>query len=216
MNELFSDKIKKLRLSKNLTQDQLAKLIYVSRSAVAKWEQNRGFPNIDALQRISEVFEVSVDELLSEKELKIIEVVNNKKITVQRKIIIFLSILTSILLITFVTLTIIYHPRTISKYIESNSSDFVKIEVVNYDGNIIDVEKNEANDFLNEILTIKVIPSYLFTEKVVSSFTVNIYYDDETYQLNNYYICDGKDKTYFNAINSTLYDLVNKYTGGII
>ncbi len=52
MSEFFSDKLKKLRLSKNLTQDQLAKLIYVSRSAVAKWEQNRGFPNIDALQRI--------------------------------------------------------------------------------------------------------------------------------------------------------------------
>lgn len=52
MSEFFSDKLKKLRLSKNLTQDQLAKLIYVSRSAVAKWEQNRSFPNIDALQRI--------------------------------------------------------------------------------------------------------------------------------------------------------------------
>lgn len=78
MSEFFSDKLKKLRLSKNLTQDQLAKLIYVSRSAVAKWEQNRGFPYIDALQRISKIFEVSIDELLSDKELKILVITNNK------------------------------------------------------------------------------------------------------------------------------------------
>ena len=215
MSEFFSDKLKKLRLSKNLTQDQLAKLIYVSRSAVAKWEQNRGFPNIDALQRISKIFEVSIDDLLSDKELKILEVTNNKKkISLQRKIIISLSILTAIILIAFISLTVIYHPRTISKYVKSNSNNFVKIEIVNYDEDIVVIEKNEATNFLNEILTIKVIPSYLFVQKVVSSYTVNLYYDDAEYQLNNYYIYDGKNKTYFNTINSNMYDLINKYTGG--
>lgn len=214
MSEFFSDKLKELRLSKNLTQDQLAKLIYVSRSAVAKWEQNRGFPNIDALQRISKIFEVSIDDLLSDKELKILEVTNNKKkISLQRKIIISLSILTAIILIAFITLTVIYHPRTISKYIKSNSNNnFVKIEIINYDENIIVVEKSEANSFLNEILAIKVIPSYLFVQKVVSSYTVNLYYDDTVYQLNNYYIYDGKTRTYFNIVSGNIYDLVNKYT----
>lgn len=214
MSEFFSDKLKKLRLSKNLTQDQLAKLIYVSRSAVAKWEQNRGFPNIDALQRISKIFEVSIDDLLSDKELKILEVINNKKkISLQRKIIISLSILTAIILIAFISLTVIYHPRTISKYAKSNSNNnFVKIEIINYDEDIIVVEKSEADSFLNEILAIKVIPSYLFVQKVVSSYTVNLYYDDTVYQLNNYYIYDGKTRTYFNIVNGNIYDLVNKYT----
>lgn len=214
MSEFFSDKLKKLRLSKNLTQDQLAKLIYVSRSAVAKWEQNRGFPNIDALQRISKIFEVSIDDLLSDKELKILEVTNNKKkISLQRKIIISLSILTAIILIVFISLTVIYHPRTISKYVKSNSNNnFVKIEIVNYDEDIIVIEKNKANSFLNEILAIKVIPSYLFVQKAVSSYTVNLYYDDTVYQLNNYYIYDGKTRTYFNIVNGNIYDLVNKYT----
>lgn len=214
MSEFFSDKLKKLRLSKNLTQDQLAKLIYVSRSAVAKWEQNRGFPNIDALQRISKIFEVSIDDLLSDKELKILEVINNKKkISLQRKIIISLSILTAIILIAFISLTVIYHPRTISKYVKSNSNNnFVKIEIINYDEDIIVVEKSEADSFLNEILAIKVIPNYLFVQKVVSSYTVNLYYDDTVYQLNNYYIYDGKTRTYFNIVNGNIYDLVNKYT----
>lgn len=212
MAESFSDKLKKLRLSKNLTQVQLAKLVYVSRSAIAKWEQNRGFPNIDALQRISEIFEISIDELLSEKELKILEVMDNKKINVQRRIIIFLSILTSIFLTGVITLTVMYHPRTISNYIKSNSNNFVKIEIVNYDGFIVDIEKNKMNDFLNEILSIKIIPSYIFVQKQISSYTVNLYYDKGVYELNNYYIYNGKDKTYFNIINNNLYDLVNKYT----
>lgn len=212
MAESFSDKLKKLRLSKNLTQVQLAKLVYVSRSAISKWEQNRGFPNIDALQRISEIFEISIDELLSEKELKILEVMDNKKINVQRRIIIFLSILTSIFLTGVITLTVMYHPRTISNYIKSNSNNFVKIEIVNYDGFIVDIEKNKMNDFLNEILSIKIIPSYIFVQKQISSYTVNLYYDKGVYELNNYYIYNGKDKTYFNIINNNLYDLVNKYT----
>lgn len=216
MVENFSDKLKKLRLSKNLTQAQLAKLVYVSRSAIAKWEQNRGFPNIDALQRISEIFEISIDELLSEKELKILEVMDNKKINVQRRIIIFLSILTSIFLIVVITLTVMYHPRTISNYIKSNSNNFVKIEIVNYDGIIVDIEKNKMNDFLNEILSIKIIPSYIFVQKQISSYTVNLYYDNGVYELNNYYIYDGKDKTYFNIINNNLYDLVDKYTEGYL
>lgn len=214
MSEFFSDKLKKLRLSKNLTQDQLAKLIYVSRSAVAKWEQNKGFPNIDALQRISKIFEVSIDDLLSDKELKILEVTNNKKkISLQRKIIISLSILTAIILIAFISLTVIYHPRTISKYIKSNNNNnFVKIEIVNYDEDIVVIEKNEATNFLNEILAIKVIPNYLFVQKVVSSYTVNLYYNNTIYQLNNYYIYDGKNRNYFNIVNGNIYDLVTKYT----
>ena len=213
MSEFFSDKLKKLRLSKNLTQDQLAKLIYVSRSAVAKWEQNRDFPNIDALQRISKVFEVSIDDLLSDKELKILEITNNKKkISLQRKIIISLSILTAIILIVFITLTVIYHPRAISKYVKSNTNNLVKIEIVNYDEDIVVIEKSEANSFLNEILAIKVIPSYLFVQKVVSSYTVNLYYNNTIYKLNNYYIHDGKNRTYFNIVNGNIYDLVNKYT----
>lgn len=165
------------------------------------------------MQRISKIFEVSIDDLLSDKELKILEITNNKKkISLQRKIIISLSILTAIILIAFISLTVIYHPRTISKYVKSNSNNFVKIEIINYDEDIIVIEKSEANSFLNEILAIKVIPSYLFVQKVVSSYTVNLYYDDTVYQLNNYYIYDGKNRTYFNTINCNIYDLVNKYT----
>ena len=60
----ISEKIKKIRNSENLTQEQFAEKISVSRNAVAKWETNRGYPDIQNLITISEIFNISLDELV--------------------------------------------------------------------------------------------------------------------------------------------------------
>ena len=65
----FSEKLQQLRKQKGLTQEELAKNLYVSRTAVSKWESGRGYPNLDSLKDISDFFLVTVDELLSGDEL---------------------------------------------------------------------------------------------------------------------------------------------------
>ena len=65
----FNEKLQELRKSKELTQDELAQAIYVSRTAVSKWESSRGYPNIDSLKALAKFFSVTVDELLSPDEL---------------------------------------------------------------------------------------------------------------------------------------------------
>lgn len=65
----FNQKLQKLRKQKKLTQEELAGLLFVSRTAISKWESGRGYPSIDSLKTIAEFFSVSVDELLSEEEL---------------------------------------------------------------------------------------------------------------------------------------------------
>ncbi len=60
----FSSKIKEVRKKENLTQEEFAEKIFVSRNAVAKWETNRGYPDIQNLITISDVFEISLDELI--------------------------------------------------------------------------------------------------------------------------------------------------------
>ena len=65
----LGEKLKKLRADKGLTQEELAEKLYVTRTAISKWESNRGCPNIDALKAISKFFSVSIDELLSSDEL---------------------------------------------------------------------------------------------------------------------------------------------------
>ena len=62
----ISEKIKKIRDDERLTQEQFAEKINVSRNAVAKWETNRGYPDIQNLITISEVFNVSLDEMVKE------------------------------------------------------------------------------------------------------------------------------------------------------
>ena len=62
----FNEKLQELRKRKGLTQEQLAESLYVSRTAVSKWESGRGYPNIDSLKRVAEFFSVSIDDLLSD------------------------------------------------------------------------------------------------------------------------------------------------------
>ncbi|EPI46237.1 MULTISPECIES: helix-turn-helix transcriptional regulator [Gardnerella] len=62
----LGEKIKKARLEAGLTQEELSELLMVSRAAVAKWETNRGLPDIDNLKFIASALSVSVDYLLDE------------------------------------------------------------------------------------------------------------------------------------------------------
>ena len=65
----FNEKLQELRKRKGLTQEELAEVLYVSRTAISKWESGRGFPNIESLKAISKFFSVSLDELLSSEEI---------------------------------------------------------------------------------------------------------------------------------------------------
>ena len=75
----FSEKLQELRKQKNLTQEELAEALYVSRTAISKWESGRGYPNIDSLKAISKFFSVSLDELLSGDELLTIAEEDNRQ-----------------------------------------------------------------------------------------------------------------------------------------
>ncbi len=65
----FSEKLQELRKGRSLTQEQLAEALYVSRTAVSKWESGRGYPSIDSLREVSRFFSVTIDELISPDEV---------------------------------------------------------------------------------------------------------------------------------------------------
>ena len=69
----FSEKLKKLRQEQNLTQDDLADKIFVTRTAISKWETDNGYPSIESLKLLSRLFSVTVDELISDEDIKIKE-----------------------------------------------------------------------------------------------------------------------------------------------
>ena len=65
----FNEKLQELRKNKGLTQEELAEKLFVSRTAVSKWESGRGYPSIDSLKEISRFFSVTVDELICPEEI---------------------------------------------------------------------------------------------------------------------------------------------------
>ncbi len=77
----FGEKLLNLRKSRGLTQEELAQALYVSRTAVSKWESGRGYPSIESLKGIAGYFSVTVDELISgEKLLSMAEKENKSNI----------------------------------------------------------------------------------------------------------------------------------------
>ena len=65
----LSEKLVKLRQQKGLTQEELAAKIFVTRTAVSKWENGKGYPAIDSLKLLSEVYGISIDELISDDDV---------------------------------------------------------------------------------------------------------------------------------------------------
>jgi transcriptional regulator with XRE-family HTH domain len=72
----FCEKLQMIRKSNNLSQEQLAEKLNVSRQAVSKWESGQGYPEIDKLIHLSNIFEISLDELLKKETID-----NNAKST---------------------------------------------------------------------------------------------------------------------------------------
>ena len=65
----ISEKILKLRKANNLTQEQLAEQLQVSRQAVSKWESGQAIPESDKLPALSDLFHVTIDYLLRPSEI---------------------------------------------------------------------------------------------------------------------------------------------------
>ena len=75
----FNEKLQELRKRRGLTQEELAEALFVSRTAISKWESGRGYPNIESIKAIAKFFSVSVDELLSSDEVLTIAEEDNKR-----------------------------------------------------------------------------------------------------------------------------------------
>lgn len=100
---MFKDKLRELRINKGLTQEELAEKIFVSRSAICKWELGNGIPSQANVDALCDFFDIKEEWLLDREDLKrcIANFINiNTKINLTSLIGIFLSI--ALFLLTFV------------------------------------------------------------------------------------------------------------------
>lgn len=68
MDNFLGTQLKSYRQRNELTQKQLANILYVSDRTVSKWERGAGYPDIDTLKRIAQLLDISLDNLLNERE----------------------------------------------------------------------------------------------------------------------------------------------------
>ncbi|WP_147534450.1 helix-turn-helix domain-containing protein [Bacillus marasmi] len=68
---IFAEKLKSERKNKGWSQEELAEKLFVSRQSVSKWENGQNYPSIEILIKLSDLFGVTIDEMLrSDEELK--------------------------------------------------------------------------------------------------------------------------------------------------
>ncbi len=121
--KMLKDKIRELRQKEGLTQEALANRIHVSRSLIAKWESGKGMPTESDLALLSELFDVSSQELVSDRECERTIVKKNRKIRGLYAAIVFL---TAVLSVT-TTLTICAYSGIIGLRGEQSSSEIKHI-----------------------------------------------------------------------------------------
>ena len=85
----IGDKLKKARMDKKLTQEEVAEKIFVSRQSISNWENNKTYPDIVNVIALSDLYQISLDELLkgSDNFMKHLEestdiVKSNKKLVI--------------------------------------------------------------------------------------------------------------------------------------
>lgn len=100
----LNQKLQELRKQKGMTQEELAACLYVSRTAISKWESGRGVPSIESLKQLAQFFSVTVDDLLSSDEVLMLAQVRQKQTARGFRDLIFGLLDVSMLLLLFLPL----------------------------------------------------------------------------------------------------------------
>lgn len=74
----LGEKLKSVRKSAGLTQEQLAEKLFVSRQAITKWEADKGMPDIENLKQLSKLLNISIDDLLDNGENIVLSVIREE------------------------------------------------------------------------------------------------------------------------------------------
>ncbi len=176
----FSEKIINIRKEKNLTQEDLAEILNVSRQTVSNWETNKCYPDIETFILISDKFKISLDVLLKEDKEMIKKL--NKKIS-KETIIIYL-----ILFLTIIFLGGIIGYGIWDKFKTDQEINYFKEKLTETDSIIVaDRLYQNAEEFIKEDNSNYGIITTITNKKEVEAFTAYLKDIDKTDTLESYY-----------------------------
>ena len=219
----FNEKLTQLRKSKNLSQEELGNELGVARQTVSKWELGETTPEMDKLIKMSEIFEISLDELIKDKEIDTNintntnsndpNNTNTQKLTgltikIIKGILIFIAILAALYLVLIVSSLVIFNDfksekvetvveneETIFNNTQENKDDFTKTY------NVLNIADSDDENYL--YLTIKQFQNdEVETVKVLKSLANGIEANKNyefTFQYGNKNIEDNIKSIFENA-----------------
>lgn len=210
---MFCDRLKELRINANLTQDELALKLSISRSAVAKWEQGRGIPNKESLQDICNLFNIDENNLFSYNDLEK-NIKENRKINRLKTILIIIISSIAIMLLSSCICLQIYNKRMQNIITENGyfnekylkNIGLVDMPRVNKKLNAKEYDVYYDNDDEDYITTIDNIES--FEQYATRIFN---YLNNNPYITNIYYPCKYPEANYYNKDTGIKTKCDNKY-----
>lgn len=113
---MFGERVRKLRIEKGLSQEALADRLHVVRQTVSKWEKGFSVPDADLLQRLADIFDVPLEDLLgaTETETTDLDLISKKLSSISEELSIrnrrlkrFIKVILGTILIVFVLTLII-------------------------------------------------------------------------------------------------------------
>jgi transcriptional regulator with XRE-family HTH domain len=105
-------KLKETRLKCNMTQEQVSEMLYVSRQTISNWENEKSYPDIISIIKLSDLYSISLDELLKGDE-KMIEHLEESTNIVESntKLIVAIAINIVLLLVLFIIASVLPNNR---------------------------------------------------------------------------------------------------------
>lgn len=128
----FKDRLKELRLRHKLSQSQLAEAIFVSRSAVAKWENGLGYPSEDSLQALTDFFCVPPDHF-STQEPEVVIVEKNRRINHLTACLVSIACAVGALVLSILILLLAGYRFTSASAVDSYYHKYPTIRTEGYD-----------------------------------------------------------------------------------
>ena len=209
----FNEKLTQLRKSKNLSQEELGNELGVARQTVSKWELGETTPEMDKLIKMSEIFEISLDELIKDKEIDTnintnTNAPNNTNtqklagltIKIIKGILIFIAILAALYLVLIVSSLVIFNDfksekvetvveneKTIFNNTLENKDDFTKTY------NVLNIADSDDENYLcltikqfqnDEVETVKVLKSLANGIEANKNYEFTFQYGNENIEDN--------------------------------
>lgn len=160
----IGNKIKTYRKVRGLSQEALAKKVYVSRQTISNWETNKGYPDIQNILLLSVLFDVSVDELVKGDLEAMKDKLANKKVNAQMSMYTWMMLIAAVLgaisiglvfffegsmtivLIPIICFTIMFFSASKVERLKSNQNLKTYAEIVAFtEGRNVDEQRQKRN-----------------------------------------------------------------------